>query len=169
MGFLDGLGKLFNTGKNRKSYTEMSKEELLALDDDDFYFALRRLNFEKLFSINDCRNSTHRTYFIVISFIEEVYNGGISQFFFNASRECAPFVSDALKKIGSIRTKNAFDELVESAQIPLNDFDALQELDDDEMIQEKMDAFDESFYEEEDASDCLLAYAKMYVDDLIVF
>ena len=168
MGLIDSFNKLFTTEKNRKSYTEMSKEELLALDDDDFYFAIRRLNFEKLFSINDCRNRTHRTYYIVMSFIGEVYNGGVSQFFFNSSRECAPFVSNALKEIGSIKTKNTFDELVESAQIPLNDFDALQELDDDEIIQEKMDAFDESFYEEEDASDCILAYAKMHIDDLIV-
>lgn len=168
MGLFDKLNTLFNTGRNQKSYTEMTRAELLALPDEDFYFAMRRLNFEKLLNVNDCRNRTHRTYYIVMCFLGDVYNGGISQFFFDVNREYAPYVSDALKEIGSIKTKNAFDELVESAQIPLNDFDALQVLEDDETIQEKMDLFDEAFNEDEDATDCLIAYARRYIDDLMV-
>ena len=168
MGFLDGLSRLFNTGRNQKSYFQMSREELLALSDEDFYFAMKRLNFEKLLNVNDCRNRTHRTYYIVMCFLGDVYNGGISQFFYNESREYAPYISDALKEIGSIKTRNAFDSLVDSAQIPLNDLDALQELEDDETVLEKMDAFDEAFNEDEDATDCLVAYARMHIDDLMI-
>jgi len=100
-------------------------------------------------------------------FLRDVYDGGIAQFFYNESREYAPYVSDALKEIGSIKTRYAFDSLVDSAQIPLDDLDALQELEDDETVLEKMDAFDEAFNGDEDATDCLLAYARTYIDDLL--
>ena len=168
MNLFEKINTLFNTGRNQKSYTEMTKTELLSLNDEDFYFAMRRINFSKLISIDDCRNRTHRTYYIVMCFLGDVYDGGISQFFFDVNREHAPYVSDALKEIGSSKTKNAFDKLVESAQIPLDDLDALQELEDNETVEEKMDLFDETFNEDEDATDCLLAYARRYIDDLML-
>lgn len=168
MGLFDKINTLFNTGRNQKSYIEMSRAELLALNDEDFYFAMRRINFSKLISINDCRNRIHRTYYIVMCFLRDVYDGGIAQFFYNESREYAPYISDALKEIGSIKTRYAFDSLVDSAQIPLDDLDALQELEDDETVLEKMDEFDEAFNEDEDATDCLVAYARMHIDDLMI-
>jgi hypothetical protein len=58
----------------------------------------------------------------------EVNNGGYGQFFFNSSREYAPFIVESLRRIGCPRTAEVTRRALEALQLPNLTVEAIQKV-----------------------------------------
>ena len=151
----------------------MSNEKLLTLDDDDFF---ETMMFRCMNPPNGIQafSATHeqKTYYTLMSFLLEVENGGLCQFFVNSSGECAPYVSDSLEEVGALALKKRYDDFIADNQLDVNDLSFFQtEGSRDYEALTKMfdfDSFDDVFYEDEDLRQIIIDYARENIDNILL-
>ena len=106
MGLISTIFSNIKNMKKAKQYRTMGKEGVLALNDDDFYEAVECLCEDAVYDIQAPTLLEEQILvYSLNSFMREVNNGGLCQFFVNSSSECAPFISKALEAIGALDIK----------------------------------------------------------------
>ena len=173
MGFGNILGNIIEMRKAAK-YRKMGANELLRLDEEDFYDAVDCLTSDAVeYDINNPDiNPEQRWVYSLISFEREVNNGGLCQFFVNSSGACAPFISEALEQVGALHIKDVYESFLTDNNIDPGDlsFFQLESIDDYSDREEAFDfdQFDDFFYENgEDFHDRMIAYARDHIDALL--
>ena len=105
-------------------------------------------------------------------FEAEVNNGGLCQFFVNSSRECAPYISDALAAVGALELKVLYDNFISENKIDVNDLSSFKISAVDEYIEQTtrfdFDSFDDEFYKDTNIHQQIIDYSRKHVDQLIV-
>ena len=113
MGVFNIILSNFKNMKKAKKIRSMSKDEVLALNDEDFFDAVECLCQDAVFDITRSDiNEEQKLVYSLNKFEVEVNNGGLCQFFVNSSRECAPYISKALEVVGAISIKDLFDNFI---------------------------------------------------------
>lgn len=153
-------------------YQSMSKEDFMALSDNELYdAAIARLEgyMEQFYDDDDAMQkalkqlSVPQRVVYTLDYMErEVNNGGLCQFFVNSSRMVAPFVSQSLEAITAVMHKELFDDFIADNNIDVNNLTSFICYDIEEFQGQyeryPFDAFDEKFYEYGTFEDALTAY-----------
>lgn len=158
--------------KKAKKIREMGKENLLALEDEDFYEAMICLCGDAVYDIKaaDLTKEQILAYSLYM-FEMEVNNGGLCQFFVNSSSDCAPFISEALEAIGATELRNLFVQFVNDNDIDVTDLSSFKIADVKEYeAQTKrfdFDSFDEKFYDNGNFHRQVIDYFRCNVEQLL--
>ena len=158
--------------KKAKQYRSMSKEGLLALNDDDFYEAVECLCEDAVYDIQAPTLLEEQILVYSLNyFLREVNNGGLCQFFVNSSSECAPFISKALEAVGALDIKNLFDKFVKENNINLNDLSSFKIDSVGEFVEQTkrydFDSFDNQFYDNENLYEQIIDYSRKHIEQLM--
>lgn len=158
--------------KKAKQYRNMGKEGLLALNDDDFYNAVDCLCEDAVYDIQAPTLLEEQIWvYSLNSFVREVNNGGLCQFFVNSSSECAPFISKALEAIGALDIKNLFDKFIEENNIDVNDLSSFEISSIEEFAEQTkrfdFDSFDNQFYSDENLYQQIIDYSRKHIEQLM--
>lgn len=158
--------------KKANKIRKQGKEDILKLDDEEFYETIECLCYDIVYDIND-QNIDH--HFILIyslfEFESEVNNGGLCQFFVNSSRLCAPYLQEALEMIGAYDIKELLNHFLLENQIDVNDLSSFQikKREDYEKQTKRydFDSFDQAFYENDDFHKKIIYYCRNHIDELL--
>lgn len=158
--------------KKAKQYRSMSKEGLLALNDDDFYEAVDCLCEDAVYDIQAPTLLEEQILVYSLNyFLREVNNGGLCQFFVNSSSECAPFISKALEAVGALDIKNLFDKFVKENNINVNDLSSFKIDSVGEFVEQTkrydFDSFDNQFYDNENLYEQIIDYSRKHIEQLM--
>lgn len=172
MGILSVILSNMKNMKKAKKIRAMSKEELLALTDEEFFDAIECVCEDAVFDINAPGiNEEQKLVYSLNRFEAEVNNGGLCQFFVNSSSECAPYISKALELIGANETKTAFDKFIFDNNINVNDLSSfnISEIDEYEYQTQRydFDSFDNIFYKDENFHQQIIDYARKNIESLM--
>lgn len=166
------LGNLRNM-KRAKKLRAMPRAELLAMDDEDFYDAMACITEDAVYDLGE-QKDLPRELIVVYTLVKlemEVNNGGLCQFFVNSSRECAPYVSEALEAVGALGIKDLFEGFVKGNGIDVRDLSSFK-LSRIEEFEEQtkrfdFDTFDDRFYEDHALHQQIIAYARKHVEQIV--
>ncbi len=170
------IGAIIHNIKNMRRASKlraMSEADWDALDDEAFYDALCCVCNDAVYDICDKDlNGIQKVIYVLTQFESEVNNGGLCQFFANSSRECAPYMSDALSKVGATEIQNLFDQFVSQNKIDVNDLSAFVSSNINEYEEKAsrydFDWFDDKFYEDEKLHGQIIAYARAHIKDVTI-
>jgi len=161
--------------EKERRYIASTQAELSILSDDELYEAVLVRTEHKLDSFDrweDGVNSLNRSQKIFYSinwFETEVNNGGLCQFFVNASRMIAPVISEYMGIIGANDHKKLYDDFVNNNEIDLTDlsfFDVHTVEDFKEKTQKyPFYEFDNAFYDMEELAIPLTEFARQNLAD----
>ena len=172
MGILGAI--LFNMRnmKKAKKIRAMSKEDLLALNDENFFDAIECVCEDAVYDITDSQiNEEQKTIYSLNKFESEVNNGGLCQFFVNSSRECAPYISKALDAVGAFPIKDLYDKFISDNCIDVTDLSSfkISSIDEYEAQTQRydFDSFDDKFYEDEKLHQLIIEYSRKNIDRLV--
>jgi len=151
----------------------MSKEKLLSLDDDDFFETMMLRYMDQPNGLRDFSATQEQTtYYTLMCLLMEVENGGLCQFFVNSSGECAPYVSEALERVGAPELKKRYDAFVADNRIDVNDLSYFRTegLRDYEALtrQFDFDSFDDAFYADDSLYALIIRYARENIDRIVL-
>ncbi len=156
-------------------YLKLSLEELNALTDEEFFYAVLVRTERKVDGFADWGEgvnslNTHQKIFYCVNWLEtEVNNGGLCQFFVNYSRMAAPLVSDYMAIIGAEDHKKLYDEFILKNEIDVEDLSSfdIDELEEFEEQYERypFDEYDDAFYELESLESYLTKYAREHLEN----
>ena len=172
MGFISTILYNIRNMKKANKIRKTGKENLLALEDEDFYAAICCLCDDAVYDITaaDLTKEQILAYSLYM-FEMEVNNGGLCQFFVNSSRECAPFISEALEAIGATELKSLFDQFVKDNNIDVTDLSSFDITDVEEYEAQTerfdFDKFDDSFYDDENFHQQVIDYFRRNVEQLL--
>lgn len=171
MGILGTI--LFNLKnmKKAKKFRTMSKEEFLALSDEEFFEAIACLCEDAVYDIKSSDiPQEQKLVYSLNRFEAEVNNGGLCQFFVNSSRACAPYISNALEAIGADDIKALYDSFITDNKIDVNDLSSfiITSIDEFEAQTKRydFDSFDDEFYKNEQFHHRVIEYSRKYIDIL---
>lgn len=172
MGAFNIILSNFKNMKKAKKIRSMSKDEILALNDEAFFDAVECLCADAVFDIMDSGiNEEQKLVYSLNKLEAEVNNGGLCQFFVNSSSECAPYISKALEVVGAISIKELFDNFITTNNIDVNDLSSfkISSFDDFEEQTQRydFDSFDEKFYEETNLHPQIIEYSRKNIDKLL--
>ncbi len=172
MGFFSTMLCNIKNMKKAKKIREMGKENLLALEDEEFYEAMICLCDDAVYDIKAAGLTKEQILaYSLYMFQMEVNNGGLCQFFVNSSSDCAPFISEALEVIGATELRNLFEQFVNDNDIDVTDLSSFKITDIKEYeAQTKrfdFDSFDERFYDNEDFHQQVINYFRRNVEQLL--
>ena len=158
--------------KKAKKIRAMGKAQVLSLDDEQFFDAINCVCEDAVFDINESRiPKEQKLLYSLIEFEMEVNNGGLCQFFVNSSRECAPYVSEALNEIGAIDLKKLYDSFISDNKINVNDLTSfiLNDIEEYQAQTERFDfdSFDDKFYEYENLHQQIIEYARKNIEAIL--
>ncbi len=156
--------------KRAKKLREMGAEELLKLNDDMFYDAMLCIINDTIVDLkHDTYTDEQITLYTLMNFEAEVNNGGLCQFFVNSSRECAPYVIDALKKVAANEINELFYEFVAKNNINLNDLFEVSSIEEYTTLEQQydFDSFDDKFYEYDNFTCQVLNYARENINKIL--
>ncbi len=164
--------KMIKSYSQANKIKKMGSASLLALDDDDFYEAIECYCDGAIMDVTDEDLTIEQRYIYSLYMFElEVNNGGLCQFFVNSSRECAPYISEALGAIGANSLKSLFDNFIEDNGIDVNDLTSFEISDIDEYEAQTQrfdfDSFDDKFYEDENFHQLIIDYARKNIDNIV--
>ena len=151
----------------------MPRAELLALDDGDFYDAVECITEDAVYDLEEQKNLPRELIlaYTLIKLETEVNNGGLCQFFVNSSRQCAPYVSEALETIGAMGIRELFDRFVKDNGIDVNELSSFKisriEEFEEQTQRYDFDAFDDKFYEEFELHSQIIDYARRNIDQIV--
>ena len=160
MGVFNIILSNFKNMKKAKKIRNMSKDEVLALNDEEFFDAVECLCQDAVFDITRSDiNEEQKLVYSLNKFEAEVNNGGLCQFFVNSSRAYAALISEYLEIIGALEHKKLYDDFVEENNINLEDL-SFFDMDDLREYEEKansypFDEFDDAFCELTDIEELL--------------
>ncbi len=172
MGFISTILNNIRNMKKAKKIREMGKENLLALEDEDFYEAMCCLCDDEVYDIKASGLTKEQILaYSIYMFEMEVNNGGLCQFFVNSSSECAPFVSEALGAIGATELKDLFEQFVKDNGIDVTDLSSFKitDVEEYEVQTERFDfdKFDNSFYDNENFHQQAINYFRCNIEQLL--
>ena len=158
--------------KKAKKIRAMSKEDILALNDENFFDAIECVCEDAVYDITDSQiNEEQKTIYSLNKFESEVNNGGLCQFFVNSSRECAPYISKALDAVGAFQIKDLYDKFISDNCIDVTDLSSfkISSIDEYEAQTQRydFDSFDNKFYEDEKLHQLIIEYSRKNIDRLI--
>ena len=161
--------------QNQRCYLEMPSSELNSLTDDELFEAVvtRTANkvdrFERITDGIDSLKHAERVFYVASYYEMEVYNGGLCQFFVNASRDLAPMLADCLGEISAFDHKALFEGFVQDNGIDVNDLSSflIDDVNDYPAQTERypFDAFDRAFYELKPIQELLPSYVRSHVSE----
>lgn len=169
------LGTIFENVKNKKRVKKirsMSKNDLLALNDEDFCYAIECVCEDAICYGKESEITEYQVFaYSLIRFEAEVNNGGLCQFFVNSSRVCAPYISEALGTVGANGLKELFDNFISENEIDVNDLSSFI-INDISEYEEKtkqfdFDSFDNKFYENDELHQQIIDYSRKNVDQIV--
>ncbi len=129
MGLISRLASLIFKAATKgafKEFESMTADKLLELSDADLVMAVivrtdsggnATEDSGALESLNDAQ----RAAYTIARFDMELQNGGLLQYFSNTSRFTAPYLADALKEIGALKTQALFSDFVSKHSIDVSD------------------------------------------------
>ena len=172
MGFISVILHNIKNMKKAKKLREMGKDALLALKDEDFYEAICCLCDDAVYDINAVGLAKEQILaYSLYMFEMEINNGGLCQFFVNSSRECAPFIGEALEAIGAIELKSLFEQFVKDNDIDVIDLSSFEITDVEEYEAQTQrfdfDKFDDRFYDDENFHQQVIDYFRVNCDKII--
>ena len=172
MGILGAIFFNIKNMKKAKKLRSMSKEELLALNDEEFFSAFECLCEDAVYDIKSADISEEQKLVYSLNRFEaEVNNGGLCQFFVNSSSDCAPYISKALEAIEAFALKEAFDRFIADNRIDVYDLSSfkISDIDDYEAQTQRFDfdSFDDKFYEDDGFHQKVIDYARKNINDLL--
>lgn len=172
MGFLGNILYNIQNMKKAKRIRTMSKDSMLALDEDEFYNAIECVCEDAVYDIKASDiTEEQKLVYTLNKFMAEVNNGGLCQFFVNSSSECAPYVSKALEAIGVVELKGLFDGFIADNGIDVNDLSSFKISDIDEYEAQtkryNFDSFDNRFYEIENLQKLIIDYSRNNIEKLM--
>ena len=163
-----------NFKSQMKKHTQMSIEELSALNDEELFSAISDRVDDEIYYSDDVEsalanaNKQKQIFYTAYWYEAEVNNGGLCQYFTNSSRATAPYLSEALEIIGAIKHKEHFDKFIDDNNIDVNDLSMFEREDVDEFEEKTkifdFDKFDEKFYELGSIEEYLVKYARENID-----
>ncbi len=172
MGILGTI--LFNMKnmKKAKKIRAMGKEQILNLDDEQFFDAINCVCEDAVFDIKDSIiPQKQKLLYSLIEFEMEVNNGGLCQFFVNSSRECAPYISEALNEIGATDLRKLYDSFIAVNDIDVNNLSSFISNDIEEYQAQTerfdFDSFDDKFYEYENLHQQIIDYARKNIEAIL--
>ena len=172
MGFVSAILYNIRNMKKAKKIREMGKENLLALEDEDFYEAICCLCDDAVYDIKAVGLTKEQIFaYSLYMFEMEVNNGGLCQFFVNSSSECAPFIGEALEAIGATELKSLFEQFMKDNDIDVTDLSSFKitYVEEYEAQTERFDfdKFDNSFYDNENFHQQIIDYFRANVEQLL--
>ena len=172
MGFLGRILYNIKNMKKAKNIRNMNTDDLLALDDDNFFDAIECICEDAVYDINAPELTEVQIFVYSLNRFEaEVNNGGLCQFFVNSSSECAPYISRAMNAIGATELKNHFDNFITENNINVNDLSSFK-IDSLEQYEEQtkrfdFDSFDDKFYMSYDFHQQIITYARKNIEQIM--
>ena len=170
------FGQIIHNIKNMKKAKKLrstGKDGLLALDDEEFYDAIESICEDAVYDIKEANlTNEQKIVYSLNKFESEVNNGGLCQFFVNSSRECAPYISEALAAVGAFELKILFDNFINTNNIDVNDLSSfkISSIDEYKVQTERFDfdSFDDKFYEDKNIHQQIIDYSRTHIEQLIV-
>lgn len=154
-------------------YSGQTTDELIRLQGeyrtDSLALAFEQALGQKAARIGQDRLTAEEKVILAIEALErEVNNGGYGQFFINSSKEYAPIVVDALKRIGcadvALLTQQAIDALGIAGKVTVESIDTVMEMESEER-DDKLGKCDEQYFKTAgDLATPLLEFVKMNAD-----
>ena len=170
------FSKMFEEQMKREaSYMQKSSAELSKLSDDELCNAVwvRTENIvlskEDLMEGFNSLNEKQRIFYAVYYLEMEVQNGGLCQFFINASRMVAPIVSGCIGMIGATAHRELYDTFIKKHQIDLHDLSSFDcetvEAFQSQYARYPFEECDDKFYELEPLQSYLIPFVKKYMEE----
>ena len=158
--------------KKANKFRTMSKDELLALSDDEFFDVILCVCEDAVYDIKDLHiDEKQKLVYSLNNFEAEINNGGLCQFFVNSSSECAPYISKALEAVGAFSIKELFDKFISENNIDVNDLSSFKISSVDEYESQTkrydFDSFDDKFYEDEKLHQQIIDYSRKNIEQLM--
>lgn len=172
MGIFSTILHIIKNMNNAKKLRASGKENLLKLEDEDFYEAVNCLCQDAVYDIHAKDiNHTQIMAYSLFNFEMELNNGGLCQFFVNSSSECAPFMIEAFDLIGANDVKMLFSQFIKDNNIDVCDLSSfkIDDVDEYEAQTERydFDSFDDKFYECENFHKQIIDYCRENIDEII--
>ena len=156
--------------QNDDKYLQMTAEQLAALSDEEFFWAVMIRTehvvdgFEDWAEGVNALNPYQKVFYSVNWLDTEVNNGGLCQFFVNSSRMVAPLMSEYLALIGADEHQRLYDTFVEENGINVSDLSGFDSEDwedfDAQYDKYPFDDFDDAYYDMEPLETYLTKYAR---------
>lgn len=143
-------------------YASMEVEDMLKLPDDEMISALlMQLGAEDFDSLNESQKVVYTTAALEM----EVLNGGVVQFLSNEAQFAAPYVCEALEKLGAEEHLTLLQQAFEQNKVDINDLSAFI-TDDMEVFSKLYDLYDfESFDSEYENLPSMPDYIRAYMQN----
>ncbi len=172
MGIFGALLYNLRNIKKANKFRAMSKDELLALSDDEFFDVILCVCEDAVYDIKDSHiDEKQKMVYSLNNFEAEINNGGLCQFFVNSSSECAPYISKALESVGAFAIKDLFDKFISENKIDVNDLSSfkISSIDEYEAQTKRydFDSFDDKFYEDENLHQQIIDYSRKNIEQLM--
>jgi len=150
-----------------QNYSGQTVEQLLSLEGeyriDSLVLIFEEALLKKAFRDGDLSVSDEERVILAVEALErEVNNGGYSLFFENSTREFAPFIVQALVRIGCPKTAEITQRAIDALHLPILSVEAIEAaLAGDNVSEEDLNECDRSYYQApEDIAGQLFAFIK---------
>ena len=156
-----------DTTSGNSSYSQMTVDELKALDDDDFYEAIwfrviDKLDYEDYDNETKHLNEYEKTFHILADFEYELGNGGLCQYLCNSEERYSDELCQLMKEFGCDELEKEYSAFVETLDLKKLNYDF------DKAIKVyPFEDFDEKFYEvyeKKPLQEILVDYARENVE-----
>lgn len=153
------------------SDSTMSSEELRIKEDLEMYDALimRFMDADP-----NTLNQKQLTVATLITFDEEMMNGGLCQFFVNDYSGYAQYVSDALEEVGAVEMQKLYSDFVNQNKIDVTQMDSFRigSVQDyaKQLESYPYEEFDSTFseiYQKENLAELLLSFVRLYEEEIL--
>ena len=161
--------------KKETLYLKMPSADLPNLSDADLFYAVTIRTENKVDACHDLQeglaalNDKERIFYAVNYLEVEVNNGGLCQFFVNASRAVAPLVSEYLGMIGAFEQQKLYDDFIGKYHIDVTDLSSfdIESFEDFTAQYERypFDEFDDAFYKMTPLQDYLTKFVRENIRD----
>lgn len=147
-------------------HASMEVEDMLKLPDDEIISTLlMQLGAEDFDNLNE----SQKVVYTAAALEMEVLNGGMVQFLSNEAKSAAPYVCQALEKLGAEEHLSILQQMLEQNKVDLNDLSAFV-TDDLEVFSKLYDqydfeAFDSAYEDLPSMPDLIRSYIQSHMDE----
>ena len=159
--------------RRQARFIEMTASELMSLSDPELFEAALARTEEKVCKFERFKDGVNalshpeRVFYAASLYEMEVNNGGLCQYFVNASRETAPFLADSLGEIDAEDHRKLFASFISENDIDVNDLSSflIEDADDFPAQNERypFDDFDNAFFALQPIQDHLAPYVRLHI------
>ena len=154
------------TGCSLLQYSHMNALDMLELPDDEMIIELLILLDAEDF---DSLNEAQKVVYTAAAFELEVLNGGVVQFLSNEAQFSAPYVCEAMEKLGAEEHLNLLQQDLEMNKVELNDLSVFitDDLEEFSKLYNQYDfqTFDDKYVNLPSMPDYIRTYIQNHVED----